>query len=54
MRRWAREWIKESVALGPNKRLAPGHSCRGVLGGAHVLAVGPEQEDEIRDYERLA
>jgi hypothetical protein len=32
----------------------PGHSCRGVLGGAHVLAVGPEQEDEIRDYERLA
>ena len=22
-------------------------------GGAHVLVVGPEQEDEPRDYERL-
>jgi hypothetical protein len=29
MRRWAREWIKESVALGPNKRLA-----LGILAGA--------------------
>jgi hypothetical protein len=52
MRRWAREWIKESVALGPNKRL-PAEGPWAFLPRRPRWSVR-SQEDEIRDYERLA
>jgi putative transposase len=53
---WAREWAKEGVAVEWRK-LMPPRRLRGVAeevgGGAYARLDLSEQEDELRDYERL-
>src|SRR5687768_823891 len=55
--RWAREWAEEDVAVDWQKLLPP-QRLRGVAeevgGGADYSLDRPQQEDELRDYERLA
>jgi hypothetical protein len=54
--RWAREWAKEGVSVDW-QRLLPPQRLRGVAeevgGGADDRFDRSEQEDELRDYERL-
>jgi hypothetical protein len=54
--RWAREWAREGVAVDWRKLLPPKAfwCCLGEVGRrAYAVLDRPEQEDELRDYERL-